>query len=46
MRNKHITIEEYNKEMNDLMKSDEFKSLTIDEQLITMLELADKYKII
>lgn len=46
MRNKHIIIEEYNKIMNDLMKSDEFKALPIEEQLITMLELADKYKII
>lgn len=43
---KKVELEEYNKIMNDLMKSDEFKSLTIDEQLITMLELADKYKII
>lgn len=46
MRNKHITIEEYNKAMNDLMESDEFKALPIEEQLIAMLELADKYKII
>lgn len=43
---KKVELEEYNKIMNDLMESDEFKSLTIDEQLITMLELADKYKII
>lgn len=46
MRNKHIIIEEYNKAMNDLMESDEFKALPIEEQLIAMLELADKYKII
>ena len=45
MRNKHITIEEYNKVMNDLMESDEFKVLPRDEQLIAMLELSSDFTI-
>lgn len=36
-------FEKYNKEFNDLIESKEFKKLDIDEQFISMLEVANKY---
>ena len=45
MRKKHITFEEYNNKMKDLMESEEFKELTIEEQLIALLELSSDCKI-
>lgn len=36
-------LEEYSKDIDRLMESEDFKKSDIDEQLIKMLEVASKY---